>query len=203
MDLDEEVQKELNKTSTKKLRFFEAFGSLVICAAIILVVISGGVLWREAREWNPLGDYPIQIVTTEEVIIEPVQNSGRNSQIGLPVIYLDQTANSTGIKCVKPEEGQVTIRGDLSWVSDEPPGKFIKIIENVSSTRGPGCINYEFKNEVPPQVKAEIKKLTAAGINQSTWHLTGHEVPIRDDGTEGEGRTWQTTSFVVLHSEAP
>ncbi len=101
--------------------------------------------------------------------------------------------------------GTVQVKGTLSWVSDNPPGRIIEV-RNGGGTRGPGCVSSTFRNPIPEVIQQEILRLAAEGVYQSDWHLTGTEFPIRTvDGVEerGEPRTWVSTTFRVLPIEAP
>lgn len=178
----------------------ERIGNIIIGIAISMLLVWGFHTWQEATRWDPLGEYPLQIITTTHTAtIDDLDVD--DSDVGLPVIYLNQEVSSNGVKCVKPEEGVVQVKGQLSWVSDRPPGKIIDI-SGGAGTRGPGCVNYSFENDIPDKVLKEIERFSSEGLQHSTWHITGTEVPIKADGTEGVPRTWITTSFVVLHREA-
>lgn len=192
------------KASSKRKRFTEILAVAVIGSAIVFMLIVLFSLWQEARIWDPLGDYPVQPVTSENNInlVEISALNPKYAEIGTPAIYLNQTIKSTGIKCVKDGEGVVGIKGVLYWQSDRPPGKILEISKGVSR-RGPGCVSYEFENEIPTKVREEIERLKAQGIHESTWRITGVEVPVKENGDEGAERTWETTSFVIIHKNAP
>jgi hypothetical protein len=205
---------------SKTVRVLEKLGLVAIGAAIFMVVSIGTYALYENSKWDPLGEYPVQKVTPFPTkggvrIIEPngsitlpppppprTFESSDNSTSNGVRFYLDDDINSNGIKCVKPEEDIIQIKGTLFWQSDLPPGRLIKIAEG-AGPRGPGCQQYDFANPVPEQVLAEIEKLSAKGITESEWHLTGTETPIRDDGEEGVSRTWITTTFTLVHEDRP
>ncbi len=120
----------------------------------------------------------------------------------------EPTTTAPGATTTTPPEpvlGTVQVRGTLSWVSDNPPGRIIAVGRG-GGARGPGCVSSTFRNPIPEEVLVEIERLAAQGITQSDWHLTGTEVPVRTvDGVEEEGvsRTWTSTTFRVLSTEAP
>ena len=202
---------------SRSVRIIERLGLVAIGAAIFMVVSLGIYTLYQNSKWDPLGDYPIQQVTPFPTqggvrVVSPGDNdiaaattieSNDNSTSSGVQFYLDDDINSNGIKCVKPEEDIVQIKGTLYWQSDQPPGRFIKIADGAND-RGPGCQQYDFTNPIPEQVLAEVEKLSEAGITQSEWHLTGTEIPIRNDGKEeGVSRTWITTSFTIIHKNRP
>lgn len=202
--------------STRFVRIIERVGLIAIGAAIFIVASLGVYTLYENSKWDPLGDYPIQKVTPFPTqggvrVVSPddlaiatattVESNDNSTSSGLR-FYLDDDIYSNGIKCVKPEEDIVQIKGTLYWQSDQPPGRFIKIADGAND-RGPGCQQYDFTNPIPEQILAEVEKLTADGITESEWHLTGTETPIRDNGEEGVSRTWITTSFTLIHENRP
>lgn len=171
----------------------------IVVFAIAILAFGAGRWWLEVTKWDPLGDYPVQVVSAVDQAV-PVAEVA--AAAGIPTFYLDQTIRSEGVKCVKVGEGTVTVMGTLSWVSDEPRGQIIEV-SNGGGRRGPSCINYSFENRIPDAVLEEIDRLTEAGIARSTWHLSGAETPVRPSGERGVQRTWITTSFVLIHREAP
>jgi hypothetical protein len=204
--------------ASRSVRIIERLGLVAIAAAIFMVVSIGVYTLYENTRWDPLGDYPVQQVTPfptkggvriDEIVAPDAApspttvESNDNSMSSGVQFYLDDDIHSNGIKCVKTGEGIVQITGTLYWQSDEPPGRFIKIADGAND-RGPGCQQYDFTNPIPEQVLAEIEKLSANGITESEWHLTGRETPVRNDGEEeGVSRTWITTSFTVIHKNRP
>lgn len=190
-----------------KKRRWMYYGAMTVIIVVALVIgATGTALWIQNSRWDPLGEYPLQTISDPDPT--PVNIPGYNlTQSSLPTIYLDEQVRSTGIKCVgdpseKSPDQIVTVKGILSWVSDEPPGKIIETGRG-GGKRGPHCVNYTFLNSVPPEVKEEIMRLSKLGIHESTWHLTGTETPVREDGTEGVPRTWVTTSFRIVDRNAP
>lgn len=188
------------------------FGGVVIGVAILLMAFSAGARWLEAARWDPLGDYPLQTVFSGDSLpqnVDPATTlAGSSSGTGPPSFYIDQEINIFGTKCVKTGvEGlsTVQVKGTLSWVSDNPVGRIIEVGSG-GGTRGPGCITSTFNNPIPEVVLKEIERLAEKGITESDWHLTGTEVPVRTvDGVEEEGvsRTWISTTFRVIASDAP
>lgn len=197
---------ELTPTPTRAHRVAYYVAAVIIGVAILGVGSLGTVLWIRHNQWDPLGDYPLQTIVDPDPT--PVTIPGYSlTQSALPTIYLDEQIQSSGVKCVGDvAEGgpdrTVTVTGVLSWVSDEPPGKIIEAGRG-GGERGPHCVNYTFLNSIPPQVKAEIRRLGKLGIHESTWHLTGTETPVRADGEKGVPRTWVTTSFRIVNANKP
>jgi hypothetical protein len=188
--------------SLRKHIIYERVGIAVIILAAIMVAFWGGSQWYEATKWNPLAQYPIQVVSNDKKVnAEHLVTENDNAYSQSPSFYWDQEIHSSGIKCVKADEGVVDIQGILYWVSDDPPGRLIEAGRGANK-RGPGCQQYEFSNPIPDIILAEMQKLKDRGMKSSVWHLSGTETPIRGD-EEGESRTWQTTTFKVIHQDAP
>lgn len=200
----------------KKKQIAEAFGIGIIVVAMMLVAFWGGTKLYENRQWDPLGEYPIQVVADlnrGDLAPEVVREQGAvvpTNFASTPVYYWDEEIENTGIKCVKDDpdnNGELTvmIRGTLSWVANEPPGRIIKVGDG-SNIRGPGCQQYTFSNAIPDPVKEEMIELKERGVRASVWHITGTETPFRgegDDVEEGVERIWQTTAFTVIHRDNP
>lgn len=194
---------------SRSVRIIERLGFIAIGAAIFMVVSIGIYTLYENSKWDPLGDYPIQLVTQQPTIggvpvesTTTVVESSDNSTSSGVSFYLDDDIHSSGVKCVQDGEGVVLIKGTLSWESDRPPGRIIKVADG-SGERGPGCQLYDFVNPIPDVILEEIEELSQKGYTSSDWHLTGTEIPIRDNGEEGVSRTWITTSFTIIHKNRP
>lgn len=158
----------------------------------------------ESQIWDPLGNYPIQevIAPRDDIVPSP---GGENFEEGvsLPVLYWDEEIEVHATKCVKPEEGIIQIEGDFAWTSDEPPGRNIEAGGGVGP-RGPGCVNYNYRNPLPDEVMAELLKLKEQGLEYSDWHIGGVETPIdKESGREGAPRSWITITFRIMHEDAP
>ena len=190
----------------KKIKITEIVSVTVLVIAMILVAFWGGTQLYKSRQWDPLGDYPLQIVNSNTQLDD--EGIDDNNTLNITTeFYWDQNINSTGIKCVKDEILEpVDITGTLTWVSNKPPGRIIDVGKG-SNTRGPGCIQYQFSNPIPDVIREEMEEMKAEGLQESVWHLTGTEVPFRkfEDGDieEGESRTWLTTNFTVIHRNKP
>ena len=168
----------------KRKRLMGRFGIIVITIAItiLLIAIIQSILYL--FKWNPLGEYPLQVVMNNQEIVDG---------ISYPTISLDDTLVVTGIKCAS---GRVKVEGTVTWVTDEPPGSEVETGKN-TGTRGPGCVNQTYRVSVPDEIVEQVKIFKSEGIETSIWHLTGTETPIKSDGGEGESRTWITTSFRI------
>ena len=184
-------------------RLATRLATLALVMVVIIATIGGVVIYQRSTQWDPLGDYPIQTITLKYQLPAAQSLTGaHNSTATEPVLYLDQKATSTAQKCVKLGKGIVTVRGELSWVSDEPPGKII-LISKGGGSRGPGCRSYTFQNSFPEAVRSYIDELTKQGVKQSRWHIFITETPIKPDGTTGVPRTAVSTTFLVVHTNTP
>lgn len=188
-------------------RVWAIIGGVIVGIAILMVAFAAGAQWLNAARWDPLGEYPLQLVTAGTPGATPPTHAPTSSQPGatgtaIVTIYLDQNVTTVGVKCVNDDEGVVTVTGVLSWVSDRPSGHIIEVGRG-GGPRGPGCVSSTYTNPIPAEVRADIDKLVARGVGESEWHLTGTETPVKPDGTTGLARTWVSTTFRVIHTEAP
>jgi len=160
------------------------FGIIVIAIAMTILVITLLQSFIYLFKWNPLGEYPLQVVINKQEIIDG---------ISYPTIGVNDTLVINGIKCA---DGRVNVEGTVIWVTDEPPGSEIKTGTN-TGIRGPGCVNQTYRVSVPNEIVEQVRIFKLEGIETSIWHLTGFETPIKSDGSKGESRTWITTSFRI------
>jgi hypothetical protein len=193
---------EIHFEFSKNRRAFEWFGIAVIVSAIALMGLTAFNFWKEAMVWNPLAEYPILIVNDPNPSNDIKVIESAHSYSDSPVFYWNEEIEYSGVKCVKADEGKVNIDGIVYWVSDLPPGRTIEIGGDIS-TRGPGCQQYEFTNPIPEAVLSAMKTMKAQGKESSVWHLTGVETPFKDGGERGESRSWLSTTFTVIHKDAP
>lgn len=195
----------------KKHHIIERIGLVAIAIAIGLIAFWGGMQWYNASQWNPLGEYPIQVVYPVNNIgekispdaIDTIPGSQGVTQTNMVTIYWDQQVGTSGIKCASETESEpVKITSVLSWVSDRPPGQIVDSGKG-AGLRGPGCISYNFVNPIPDNVLKVMRDMKEDGQMSSEWHLSGTETPEKDDGTTGVQRTWIATTFRVIHEDAP
>lgn len=186
-------------------KFMFVFSMAVVVISAMLLAIVGTYYFVRDDKWDPLGEYPIQSIQSRDSVSIPatINKTAAVPTAAVPIFYLNDTVTSNAIKCVKAGQDKVTVRGTLSWVSDEPKGSIIKVSEGVTQ-RGPSCVSYTYTNDIPPSVVSEIGRLSREqGVNHSTWHIAGIETPVKSDGTEGVPRAWLSTSFEVYNMNAP
>lgn len=159
-------------------------GIIVITVAMTLMLAGLASLIVDSLRWDPLGEYPLQVVMNKQEILDGTS---------YPTISLDDTLVVNGIKCAS---GRVKVEGTVTWVTDEPPGSEIETGTN-AGTRGPGCVNQTYRVSVPDEIVEQVKIFKSEGVEGSIWHLTGTETPVKSDGSKGEPRTWITTSFRI------
>lgn len=167
-----------------------------VWAITIAVAIFATVMIVSVNVWDPLGQYPLQVVSGESPL---ATTTPMPSQPGSEAVTI--RSNGPGlavaaIKCVKPGEGEVTVEGEAFWVSDEPRGSTIAVGKSVAQ-RGPSCITYDYSNPIPEVVHRRLKELHEQGVDESRWHLAGEETPVTDEGERGVLRSWHTTTFIV------
>lgn len=175
---------------------------LVTTFLVVIGAVYAGHEIVDALRWDPLGEYPQQVVSSpnQEPIEVPADADADDP--GIPTLYWDQKIEVLGRKCVKESEDQVTVEGTLAWVSDRPPGVIVPL-EPGGGGRGPACVDYPFANEIEEPVLAKMREMKAEGAGSSVWHITGIETPVRSNGETGVTRTWRTATFRVIHRDAP
>ncbi len=178
----------------KQHKLLHAVGYVTILLAVILLTLFGYHEWQEFTKWDPLGDYPIQTVSSETKVLDTSQSISGAVNTS-PSFTVDDFVYITGIKCVVGDR-PVNVRGELSWVSDHPPGIVTGTVRG-GGQREPGCTERTFANPIPEDVKDEVQRLAEKGITTTTWHLTGTEIPYRENGETGVPRTWVSTSFEI------
>jgi hypothetical protein len=194
---------------SKPIRIMEWFGLVAIGAAIAMIAATLVYTLYDNSRWDPLGEFPLQIVTQQPAVnlgatpaqVNPLvagESIGGGTTSSTIEFYLDEDIHSSGVKCVKEDEGVIQVRGTLYWQTTSPPGRIIKVADGAGS-RGPGCQLYNFSNPIPEVVLEEVEKLSNEGFETSDWELTGTEIPFKKDGTEGKSRTWTTTTFTLIH----
>lgn len=172
-------------------------GMAVLAVSILSLTSVAGYFWFQSPQWDPLGHYPLQAASAPNTpgrvdAADPAQ---------IPTIYQDEKITVTGIRCGDEPQPVHVIRV-LHWVSHAPPGYLLEAGRG-SADRGPGCISATYRNPIPKVVQDAIADMVKDGIQKSTWHMTGTETPIRENGETGVDRTWVSTSFVILHTDRP
>lgn len=189
--------------SPKRRKFLSILAGVTIVLAMAMGAFFTGAQVIKSQKWDPLAQYPVQQVVAERESSTPLPG-GENYEedVTIPVYYWNEEVEVEATKCVKVEEDIVQVEGNLAWVSDEPPGRIIDAGTGVGP-RGPGCVNYSYRNPIPDNVKAELEELKEQGIEQSEWHLGGTEIPIEEGSREGAPRSWITITFRIIHEDAP
>lgn len=160
------------------------FGSLFVLSFLVLGYGIFSDIHQES-EYDPLGDYPVQMVTAEVILDD-----------GTKAVYLDEPVEVEGIKC-NDSINIVTVEGSLTWQAVEPRGVLISTGEGTSE-KEPGCTTTIFQNQIPTSVHSAITAQHLRGIDQPLWRIVGIEYPIDEDGARGEPRRFETENFVVL-----
>lgn len=141
--------------------------------------------------WDPLGDYPIQVITD------------RVPGITGPAVRLGDPVHSVGRKC-NDTDSPVLVSGTRQWQSQRPGG-FIAGIERGNAPRIPGCEKREFWDVPPPDVVAQMQAAISNTRGPVVWALNGSETPtgIVENGqvhamSNGVPREWTTENFTVV-----
>ena len=149
---------------------------LVLAALVAAVFINlGETAWhlrRHADQYDPLGEFPEQVVLNEDHLV--------------PV---DSFAIIEGTKCNDSDE-TVTVAGEVSWRSVDPPGIAFVVLAGVGKL-DPGCTTQTFHNPVPD----EVAELAAEDVIM--WEINGTNWPIDENGNRGSPRDFRSERFEV------
>jgi len=153
---------------------------LAAVSVSVLIVALVWTIWLKPAPYDPLGDYPVQKVTTS---IPGVLG---------PATTTDGVVLVTGTKC-NNSRSAVTVRGETAWQSIDPRGGMVPLGHAIAH-RQAGCETRTFANPVPPEVAEITERLGGKVI----WRITGTETPLDRHGHEGVPRTWVTENFTVI-----
>lgn len=158
---------------------------LMVMAAVTALVVGISVGFHIFNEdtpppWNPLGEYPIQRVTSRDV-----------TTIDGPSVWLDSHVVVVALKCSTVPN--VKVIGHSSWQRVDPLGRIFPTGRG-TATRELGCSTVDYKNDIP----AEVVESTLAVGGRATWRIVGEETPYKSNGERGVTRTWQTQNFVLV-----
>ena len=159
----------------------------IVVLGVALICLAAAIIYAELRTeevWDPLGDYPIQEVTSTV--------PGVNG----PATTIDGTVDVSAIKCNNTAR-EVNVETTLAWRSVEPRGATWNRGGSIA-VRGPGCESLTFSNVIPDPVVALIEAQHDAGFTEPVWQIVGPETPIRADGADGQRQTWRTQNFTVV-----
>jgi hypothetical protein len=159
--------------------------------AIIAFVISSIVYVNQATEksvWNPLGDYPVQIVDS------------RVSGIATPALSLNDSLTVRANKCNNTND-PVEIQGRQQWIAVDPAGTIVPSGSG-DNKRLPGCTAITYDNAIPDGVRQRVLQFAKEGRNVSIWKITGTETPVKGKVT-GEPRYWTTENFTIFAKLLP
>lgn len=176
MDEEHPLPEMLHRSSSLLRKVTYAFAGTV-------VLLVGVILWAVVRPptvptYAPLGDFPVQSVTTAQPI--PV-----GSDIGV-----------TATKCSNATS-PVQTAGRLSWQSISSRGSAYLVGEGVG-VRLPGCRRVDFENPMPAQVQDRVRQLAAQGTHISTWVITGQETPVAPDGQRPVVKAYTSERFQIV-----
>lgn len=170
----------------KERRFYRTAVAIILVIALLAI----GAGWKlKSKDYNPLGNYPIQIVANKlPGHPEPAMNIG-------------DTVNVTATKCVK-SKSPVRILSSSSWILVKPTkngdGMTIPKSRGNSRLATSGCTTTAFNNAMNQELLDKVNQLAKEGVHESTWYLAGVDVPISSQGKNGNLRIWQTQNFTII-----
>lgn len=159
----------------------------IVVLGVTLLVLAAAILYAELRtpaRWDPLGDYPIQPVTST---IDGIDG---------PATTVNGLVRVSAIKCNDTSD-TIRVEGSASWQAMDPPGTSIQTGTG-EATRSPGCESFAYSNPIPPDVREVIEAQHNAGIARPVWRIRGIETPVRGNGEEGVPARWVTENFTVV-----
>lgn len=178
-------------TETVRHRIAHAIGhsprvlviSAVACALAVGMLLGVGVqrVWLEPDQWNPLGEYAVQRVTSRDV-----------PDVHGPSAYAPGFVEVVATKC-NATNHEVRVKGSSAWQRIDPPFAQYKNASG-TATRLPGCTTTDYQNDIPEPVIEATRRVGG----RATWRITGIETPIRPNGEQGEERVWEAQNFVVV-----
>lgn len=175
-----------NDRKIKRLsRFLYAAGSVIVAMLFLLSYAHFNDGQPSEPLFDPLGDYPVQIVTAEEILDD-----------GTKAAFLEGDVEVEGTKCNDTNE-VVEVTGFITWQAIDPPGVIIETGEG-RSEYAPGCTTTVFQNQIPIEVAIAIQSQHDNGIDQPIWHIEGIEWPIDAAGDRGKPARFETENFAVL-----
>jgi hypothetical protein len=178
-----------NEKKIKRLTRVLYTGAVLIVASLLLLTYAITTDGSDSEPlYDPLGDYPVQIVTAQEILDD-----------GTKAVVLSHAVEVEGVKCNDSSE-PVPISGSITWQSVDPRGSVIQTGDG-ERTAEPGCTTTVFQNSIPLEVQISIQSQHNSGIDRPIWRITGVEYPLDRNGARGEPRRFQTENFVVLAGE--
>lgn len=192
---EEDVLSKSHRSTKHFNAVFRFLGVLLFIALIINVVLMYKVITH--NEWDPLGSYPIQVVTNKPETVtndDGVVVSNPTIHVPTDVNAIWPTVNIDSTKCADEE---VKVRGQSFWRQVEPPGFSFENSGGIA-LRSLGCQSFHYKNDFPPEIRNRIANLARTGINTTIWQIGGEEIPVNDDGETGGHRLYQSQNFTVV-----
>lgn len=177
-------------------------GSIILLLGVIVGLGLFGFQRLQPKPYDPLGDYPEQVVGQDGSVppkqLLPLEQYGIQY---LPTLHL-KTGNEAlpvhGKKCTDSDV-PVQVSGEVTWVSTEPPGSSVPANKG-TATRVAGCQTFDFNNPIPVPVIERLKQLHDQGISVTKWRLTGKETPIDPDGNQFVvTKTFTSNEFVIVY----
>lgn len=169
----------------------ERLAVLISVATLCLAVGALGYrLFIQEDHWEPLGEYPVQVVRTNDTYEWVAGDQGETTII--PATSVSGRILVAGTKCADEE---VSVIGVVVWQFVEPPGHKFNDEPGVA-VRNPGCETFLYRNEVPPDVRDYALGLIEEEITPVV-RIGGIETPSRN-GEEGVPVAWTTEPFALL-----
>lgn len=180
------LESDLVSAAASPRRLIVALTAAIAIGALSVVLSVVAMVKADHDDYDPLGDYPEQIVNSRVPGVEG------------PAVSAGDALSVTGKKCSNATT-TVTVSGYHSWVSVEPPGIIVEAGRASGVPRDPGCSTSTFTNPMPKGVRERIAELAKAGTATSVWKLAGEECPIPPAG-EGVAvcRGWSSEDFTIV-----
>lgn len=170
----------------------------VAAVALVLNLIFAGWVVLRPEVYNPLGDYPVQVVGLPH---ESVPLNGSATVVYPTLRVVGDAWPDVPVDAVKCANEQTNVKGQTSWREVVPPG-FIAQASAGYSERTVGCTKFHYQDRVPDDVRARVVEQVRGGTNVTLWQIGGEEIPLDDAGRPGASRVWESENFAIEWSES-
>jgi len=145
---------------------------MVVLNLVLAAVLLRHVATLNEQEYDPFGEFPLQMAPTQVVVGETVP-----------------------VEVVKCYNEDVQIVGTVSWRSLEPADAVFPVGTGVNDALE-GCNEFSYVNPWPPSAVSQANAWLASG-EDVIFRIEGIETPA----IGGVSKLWTTTAFEVLLEE--
>lgn len=170
-----------------------------LLVSAVWAAVAGGYVLTRPQPFDPFGEYPVQDVNEPAETVSVTNTAGTLTDAVLPAVHVSENrwplVDVSGRKCLN-HDADVFVDGAVWWRNVEPPG-FNSMASSGTRDATPGCVDFQFDNTIPADVRERVRNLAAEGITVSIWQIQGYETP--SDG--GVKQSWSTQNFALIWEE--